>query len=296
MRSPWLPRTVLATAICLASSCGSDSTIAEDPEPVTTTTTQLSSPQTSTADDAGVEPLTGSIQYTVVGSYPHDSAAFTQGLEFVGDQLYESTGRRGESDRRITDPETGEVLALVPLDQALFGEGMTERDGRLYQLTFTSGQLLISDTESLAEVATPVRYDGEGWGLCVNEAEPARPFVMSNGTAQLTIRDAESFQTQRTVTVVDGAGSPVELLNELECLDGWVLANVWRSDIIVAIDLMSGAVIGVLDLSDLVPTELDNDGAVLNGIAYRAETDTFFVTGKLWPVTYELRLSSSSAG
>lgn len=294
MRSRWPRRAIILAGLAWAgTSC---STSAARPTLTETTVSSTIAPAgqagtTAPQPQASAEPLTGPIRYTVVASYNHDNRAFTQGLEFVDDQLYESTGRRGESDRRIVDPETGSVIAEVPLDDALFGEGITERDGRLYQLTYTSGLLLISDTDSLAQVAAPLRYDGEGWGLCTAESEPGQPFVMSNGTAELTIRDPDTFDIVRAVSVTDEDGAPVLDLNELECLEGWVLANIWKSNDIVSIDLGTGQVMGRLDLTDLVPPDLDN-ASVLNGIAYRPETDTFFVTGKLWPVSYELRLTS----
>lgn len=289
-----LPRStfVLAAIMLTVGSCSSPARPTLTETTLTSTTVPVSGTSESTAP-VDVDPLTGSIRYTVVATYPHDQTAFTQGLEFVGDRLYESTGLRGQSDRRIVVPDTGEVIVEVPLDDNLFGEGMTERDGRLYQLTYTSGVLLISDTDSLVQVSAPQRYDGEGWGLCTNESVAQRPFVMSNGTAELTIRDPDSFDIEATVVVVDEAGEPVRLLNELECMGGWVLANIWLSNDIVAIDLNSGEVVGRLDLTDLVPSGLDSTAAVLNGIAYRPATETFFVTGKLWPVIYELRLTSS---
>ena len=250
--------------------------------------------ETTTTQATGVTttPLTGQIQYQVVASYPHDTDAFTQGLEFVGTDLYESTGRRGESDLRITDPITGAVEQEAPLDPTLFGEGMTVRDGLIYQLTYTSGLLLIADAEDLEPVGTAIAYEGEGWGLCTSTLEPDHPFVMSNGSAELTIRDPETFEIRRVVPVVAEDGTPVLQINELECLGTHVLANIWKSDEIVSINMITGRVEGRLNLSDLVPEGLESGDAVLNGIAYRATTGTYFVTGKLWPAMYELQLSS----
>ncbi|MBT8240840.1 MAG: glutaminyl-peptide cyclotransferase [Acidimicrobiia bacterium] len=292
MRSRLGPSTLfLVGLVLIAGSCSSSVRPTLTQTTLGSTTVPEPGTTAASAEPTTVEPLTGSIRYAVVATYPHDPTAFTQGLEFVGDRLFESTGRRGESDRRIVDPETGEVLVEVPLDPTLFGEGMTEHNGRLYQLTFTSGLLLISDAESLIEVAAPQRYDGQGWGLCAEQSPAAPRFVMSNGSADLIIRDPDSFDIERTVVVSDAAGESVPLLNELECMGGWVLANIWKSNDIVAVDLANGAVMGRLDLSGLVPSGLEDPEAVLNGIAYRSSTDTYFVTGKLWPIVYELSLS-----
>ena len=283
----------IAAIGAIAAGCGSAGVAAPTTTARTTTTTIATTSPPSTEPSAlPVDPLTGTITYSVVATYPHDTGAYTQGLEFVDDALYESTGERGESDRRIVDLDTGMASLEVPIDANLFGEGMTERDGLLYQLTYTSGLLLRADVDTLEEVAPPLSYDGEGWGLCAAENLPDQPFVMSNGSDELTIRNPETFDIERTVSVRDGDGASLDLLNELECLGDWVLANRWFTNDIVAIDLADGSVVGTLDLTELVPPDLDRRGAVLNGIAYRASTGTYFVTGKLWPVLYELELTS----
>ncbi len=288
MKSHLSSRATLVACALFVSACGTSAarpTLTD--QTVTTATTTTSTPPTTVA----VEPLTGTIGFEVLNTFNHDPTAFTQGLEFVDDILIESTGRRGESGVRIVDPETGAVLEEQPLDDAFFGEGITERDGQLYQLTWTSGVLFISDVDGLAPSAPPVSYEGEGWGICVTEADPIRPFVMSNGSAELAVRDPETFDVLSTVMVVEQDGAERDLLNELECRGDQVLANLWTLDRIVAIDLATGQIEGSLDLGELVPSGLDSS-AVLNGIAYRESTDTYFVTGKLWPVMYELRLTS----
>ncbi len=288
-RACWITAASLAVTACSTSAARPTLTS----EPIPDTTVLATTPTTVQTVVASAPPLSGAIQFEVVNSFPHDSTAFTQGLEFVGSELYESTGLRGESDLRITDPETGEVLQEAPLEATLFGEGMTVRDGLVYQLTYTSGLLFIADADTLEPAREPISYEGEGWGLCTTELGGAgRPLVMSNGSSELTIRDPETFEIQRVVPVVDERGQPVLQINELECTGSHVLANIWQSEEIISIDLTSGRVTGRLDLTELVPDGVEPTNSVLNGIAYRASTDTYFVTGKLWPVMYELRLTS----
>lgn len=291
-----LGSTTAAAVALVAAACSTSAarpTLTSEPIPETTAFS-AAPPETITTEVTGIapSPLTGDIQFEVVASYPHDTNAFTQGLEFVGADLYESTGLRGESDIRITDPITGAVRDEEPLNPTFFGEGLTVRDGLVYQLTYTSGLLLIADAETLEPAGSAIGYEGEGWGLCTSSLETDRPFVMSNGSSDLTIRDPETFEVRRVVPVVAEDGSPVLQINELECLGTHTLANIWLTDEIVSINMTTGQVEGRLNLSELVPEGLEPTNSVLNGIAYRETTGTYFVTGKLWPVMYELKLTS----
>ncbi len=291
--SRWLGCTLaLAFTAAACSTAAARPTLTSETIPGGTTPAAPAVSSTIEVVGSPTVPLTGEIQYELVASYPHDTDAFTQGLEFVGADLYESTGQRGESDLRITDPVTGEVRQEAPLNPTFFGEGMTVRDGLVYQLTYTSGLLLIADASDLEPAQTPIAYEGEGWGLCTTTLESDRPFVMSNGSSELTIRDPETFAVRRTVPVTGEDGSPILQINELECVGTQVLANIWKADEIVAIDLITGQVAGRLNLADLVPEGVEPGRAFLNGIAYQKMTGTYFVTGKLWPVMYELRLTS----
>jgi glutamine cyclotransferase len=190
--------------------------------------------------------------------------------------LVESTGRYGRSDRRRVDLATGEVLASEPLPDDHFGEGLTVVGDRLIQLTWQEGIAHVADADTLAPLDT-WRYDGEGWGLC----HDGDRLVMSDGSATLRFRDADTF-TETGAIEVTRDGEPVTRLNELEC-------NVWGATDIVAIDPASGEVRAVVDASALVPDGVDGD-AVLNGIARRPGRETFWLTGKLWPVLYEVEL------
>jgi glutaminyl-peptide cyclotransferase len=238
-------------------------------------------PETGTAERLRVE---------VLATFPHDPDAFTQGLELRDGLLYESTGRYGRSDVRVTDLETGAVLRRVPLPDEFFGEGLTLVGDHVWQLTWQEQVALRRDRESLAE-RDRVAYDGQGWGLCHDE--PGGRLVMSDGSAELTFRDPETFAVRGTVRVRHG-DLPVERLNELECVGGVVWANVWLTDEIVRIDPSTGAVTAVVDASGLLPADQRPGVDVLNGIAAVPGTDTFVITGKLWPTVFHVRFVPQS--
>jgi glutaminyl-peptide cyclotransferase len=232
------------------------------------------SPTVATAELRSVE---------VIGRRPHDPTAFTQGLAMVEGRLYESTGLRGESTLREVDPLTGVVVRSVPLDDRYFGEGIAVVDDRLIQLTWQEHTALVYGLSDLEQIGT-FTYDTEGWGLC----DDGTRLVMSDGTSGLYFRDRSTFELLGTVTVTD-AGAPVEQLNELECVDGQVYANVRPTDSIVRIDPASGIVTAVIDASGLLTEEEAVDVDILNGIAYDSEAGTFLLTGKLWPTLFEAR-------
>ena len=235
---------------------------------------------------AGCAPEVPAIEYEILGTFPHDPAAYTQGLLFHDGHLLESTGRYGESSVRRVDVPTGEILARVAVDSALFGEGLARVNTELVQLTWKAGRAFVYDAETL-EVRREYAYDGEGWGLCFD----GESLWMSDGSSALERRDPETFAVLATVEVTRG-GVPRTRLNELECVGDHIYANVYQTDQIVRIDKATGAVLGELDLSRL-PLDVRRVGnvdAVLNGIAYVPETDVFLVTGKLWPKLIALRL------
>lgn len=223
-----------------------------------------------------------SIQPTIIARYPHDGAAFTQGLEFADGVLIESLGLVGESTRRRVEPTTGEVIGSARMDNDQFGAGLTIVDNKVIQLTWRQGVAVVSDLTTLIEVGR-VEYDGEGWGLC--SLEDGR-LAMSNGSGFLTFRDATTFEPAGELEVTLD-GEPVENLNELECVGSSIYANVWLENDILEIDAATGTVTRVIDATALVPGDLAPDD-VLNGIAHRPETDTFFLTGKRWTVMYEV--------
>jgi len=224
------------------------------------------------------------LRVEVVQTLPHDQDLFTQGLEIDDGILFEGTGLVGASRLRATALGAPQrVLAEVTLPEPLFGEGVTVVEDRIWQLTWTNGVAIERDRDTLAELRR-VRYDGEGWGLC-SEGER---LVMSDGTARLTFRDAASFAPTGSVQIRMG-GAPVTRLNELECADGAVWANVWQTDRIVRIDPATGTVTGVADASGLLTPQQQAGANVLNGIAAVPGTDEFLITGKNWPAMFRVR-------
>jgi glutamine cyclotransferase len=221
----------------------------------------------------------------VVNSYPHDTAAFTQGLIYLDGHIYEGTGQRGASSLRKVDLESGDVLQQSNLDAQYFGEGITVFGDKIYQLTWTSGDVLIYDKESFA-LENTLSIAGEGWGL----THDGTHLIMSDGSSTLRYLDPETLEVVKSVTVTDG-GIDVDRLNELEFINGEVWANVWKSPTIVRIDPESGVVNNRIDLSEInQQTGMDD---VLNGIAYNSATDQIFVTGKNWNELYEIEVDET---
>ena len=229
-----------------------------------------------TLTTASVEGDSEAAELHVISSHSHDGGAFTQGLEMHDGSLYESTGLYGHSSLREVDPASGEVLRQTQLEESLFGEGITVVGDTIVMLTWREEVALVFDIETF-EVVGNHTYSGEGWGLC----NDGTSLVMSDGTSELTFRDPEDFTVQSTLLVTLD-GQQANLLNELECVGGMIYANVWRSDLILAINSTSGAVEFTVDASQLAASESGPSKGVLNGIAYFAEHDAFLVTGKNW--------------
>ena len=220
----------------------------------------------------------------VLAQYPHDANAFTQGLLLHGGAFYESTGLRGRSSLRRVEPTTGSVLYDIELSASEFGEGLARVDDRLIQLTWQEHVAHVYDLETFDHI-TDYTYDTEGWGLCFD----GHRLVLSDGSDQLFFRDPANFALVGSVSVADD-GVPIEQLNELECVRGLVLANVWMTDTIVVIDPKTGQVLERVDASGLLSEGEKTSADVLNGIAHDASTGHFYLTGKLWPKLFEVEL------
>ena len=222
--------------------------------------------------------------YRIVRSYPHDPRAFTQGLLVRNGFFYEGTGLNGQSGIRKVKIETGEVVQSQPLAQEYFGEGITDWNGSLVQITWRSEVGFVYDLNTFARTRT-FTYTGEGWGL----THDASRIIMSDGSAQLRFLDPETLKETGRITVRDASG-PVLNLNELEYVKGEIYANVWQTDRIARISPKDGRVTGWIDLTGLLPRADRANTDVLNGIAYDASADRLFVTGKWWPRVFEITL------
>jgi glutaminyl-peptide cyclotransferase len=218
----------------------------------------------------------------VLSIRPHDPGAFTQGLLLHKGSLFESTGLYGRSSLREVDPQTGEVKRRLDIPLEYFAEGLALADDRLIQLTWQNQKAFVYTLAGF-KLAGELRYDGEGWGLCWD----GRRLVMTDGSDRLTFRDPKTFAVLGDVRVTL-AGQPVPELNEVECVDGTVYANVWQTDDILRIDPMSGKVTAVIDASGLLTPAERQKTDVLNGIAWDPAKKTFLITGKLWPKMFEV--------
>lgn len=225
--------------------------------------------------------------YKVIHTYPHDALAFTQGLIYLDGRLYESTGLNGRSSIRTVDLSSGQVLQKYDLPAEYFGEGLTDWGSTLVQLTWRAHVGFVYDRFSFSLVRK-FQYEGEGWGLTHDRTR----LIMSDGTADIRFLDPKSFRETGRIHVKDDAGQAVDNLNELEYIHGEIYANVWESDMIVRISPRTGKILGRIDLSGIIDKrELEGSGAVLNGIAYDAAGDRLFVTGKLWPKLFEIKVT-----
>lgn len=247
----------------------------------------IGAPTASCAQDRAEPELPPVQGYEIVATYPHDAAAFTQGLIMHGDVLIETTGRFPSTLRRVR-LEDGVVLESRELDPAYFGEGVTEIDGKLFSLTWQNGTGFIWSADDLTPLGQ-FAYPGEGWGLTDDDER----LILSDGTPIIRFLDPKTFAETGRITVTFG-GRPVPKLNELEWIDGRIVANLWQQDLLVKIDPVSGRVVGVIDLTEIHPSAERANPAddVLNGIAWDATNRRLFVTGKNWPKLFEIRLTA----
>ncbi len=283
--------TIFVGLVVLAGACQASN----DSNPPTRSTTQPtvapvdSVPASSRSEQAAAEAdptPDGQLVLEVVREFPHDTDAWTQGYLIEQDRLFESTGdfQSSESTLREVDPETGEVLRSVNVGEPYFSEGIEQVGDRIYMITWQDNTAFVFGRETF-EVEETFTYQGEGWGLCLDDHDGNNRLVMSDGSETLTFRDPETFEATSTLQI-DNDGS--FRLNELECVDGFAYANVWTTNIIVRIDLETGEIASTIDASEL-KTRLGGAGNILNGIAYDEASNTFLLTGKFWPSAFEVR-------
>lgn len=224
--------------------------------------------------------------YEVVNTYPHDADAFTQGIVFDGDKLYESTGIKGRSTLREVDLETGKLVKSHSVPAKYFGEGIAVTGNKIVQLTWKARKGFVYNKRTF-ELEETFEYPTDGWGLTYD----GRHLIMSDGSSKLYFLNPDNFEIVGEMEVYDESG-PVKNLNELEYVKGEIFANVWGTERIAMIDSKTGRVKGWIEMSGLLSEEDRRNKRVdvLNGIAYRKDSDRLFVTGKLWPKIFEVKL------
>ena len=272
---------IAASAVACGDATDNASTVVPTPTtiaPTVSTPSTLSTPTTSATATA-----LQLLRVEVLERRPHDRGSFTEGLVMAGGRLYEGSGLRGESTLREVDVRTGAVSRSISIADKYFGEGIAVVDDRVIQLTWQEHTAFVYQLSDFKQLAT-FSYETEGWGLCDDGAR----LVMSDGTNQLYFRNRSTFAVQSKVSVTKN-GTPLDQLNELECVDGQIYANVWQTDTIVRIDPASGKVTAEIDASGLLSAEDKRGTDVLNGIAYDPATKTFLLTGKYWPTLFQVR-------
>lgn len=237
---------------------------------------------------AGGAALPKVVSWTLDAEFPHDQQAFTQGLEvFEGRYFLESTGQYGQSELRKVEIKSGRVITKVPLDKKYFGEGLTRVGNEILQLTWQEGVILkwsIGHGSKDFDLKATIPWTGEGWGITRGGGD----LFVSNGSSEIAILDGKSLKVKRSLKVTL-SGKEMDRLNELEFVNGKLFANVWMTSTIVRIDPKTGQIDGLMDLGPLVPKGLSLD-AVANGIAWDAKKKILYVTGKLWPKVFALKL------
>ncbi len=246
-------------------------------------------------------PPAASISYTLLNAFPHDTAAFTQGLEYFKGQLLESTGLTGRSSLRVVDIATGKVRSKINLEPSIFAEGLTVLRDTLYQLSWQNHEVYLWDVKQtpFKKLAT-LPWSGDGWGI----TNDGQQLIISDGSDKLYFVQPGTLKLNQVISVKDQYGA-VNNLNELEMIDGYIYANRWQYDYILKIDPKTGFVTGTINFQDFLSKNTKSDlsymvkpgstaadnGAVLNGIVYNPEKKTIYVTGKLWPEIFEIRLN-----
>lgn len=258
--------------------------------------TEKSQDQSSAVENQVAAPV--NLSYSVINSYPHDTAAFTQGLEVYQNSFLESTGLFGRSTLRRVDIQSGKISKSQGLDSLIFAEGLTVYNDTIYQLSWENHLVFMYTTKDFKRIGQ-LPWTGQGWGITHDD----KSLIISEGSDKLYFVEPRTLKLKKIVSVKDQYGA-VNNLNELEFIDGYVYANRWQYDYILKIDPNSGFVVGIINLQDFLQKNSRADlsylkkegstamqsGAVLNGIAYNKKEKTLYITGKLWPEIFEIRL------
>lgn len=286
----WVP-IVLALVVSVSCSGGGEANEARDGSTIPASTipassTTASSTATSSTSSSGLDPNgVTKLEPRIIRTFPHSTDSFTQGLELHNGKLFESVGLYGSSGMNRLDPVDGELELSADLDASLFGEGITRVGDRWYQLTWREGAVIVWDDEF--NQVHRFEIDGEGWGLCFD----GTTLFQSDGSSTIHLLDPDDLSESGSLEVTL-EGAPVDMLNELECAESRIWANVWESPTIVGIDPDSGEVEAVIDATSLVESVDVGIPAedVLNGIAFDEDTGHYFLTGKRWPLVFEVEL------
>ncbi len=226
------------------------------------------------------------IAYTVISQYPHDTSSFTEGLEFYNGKLFESGGDYKNSRLQYGNVKTGKIEQKHMMgNDSVFAEGITILNGKLYQLTYTSNIVYVYDVKDITKPVKTLKWPAQGWGM----TNDGTNIILNSGNNNLYFVDPETFAVKKTLPVNDNNG-PVQQINELEYIDGFIWSNIWLKNRIVKIDPATGNVVEDMMLDKLNPEETNQDN-VLNGIAYDSAAKTIFVTGKKWSKIFELKLN-----
>jgi glutamine cyclotransferase len=236
------------------------------------------------------------LNVSVVNQYPHDVAAFTEGLEYIDGVIYEGTGNYGESDIRKTELKTGKILQQQKMDAKYFGEGITVMNGKIYQLTYKEHTGFVYDQQTMKQLQTFSMFTSEGWGM----TNDGKHIIFSDGTSNIYFMDPNTFKEVKRISVSDNFG-PVSNINELELINGFIYSNQWQTDYILKIDTATGKVVAQANFANLrtqagIPPvnarTAEGEPENLNGIAYDKAGNRIFITGKYWPKLFEVKLDN----
>ncbi len=233
-------------------------------------------------------PAPTELNYSVMNIYPHDTTSFTEGLLWMNEHLYESTGLNGESGLIKAKLETGKAVQKIALDNAYFGEGISIINNKIYQLTYTEHKVFVYDM-NFKKLPEEFAWPYEGWGMTTDGTH----LIISTGGNNLFFVNPENFKIEKTLSVINNNGY-VDSINELEYVDGYVYANIWRNNYIIKINLKTGLVEGRADLSNILEKnnfQKSSRTDVLNGIAYNSAKKSFYITGKYWPAMFEVKFN-----